>query len=223
MSLSGTVWAPIGPSPMKENGGRDNGLVTAIAVNPNNANVLYLGTAQGGVWRSDDGGNTWTPLFDRQLSLGIGEPAGIAIDPNNTDVVYVGASGRVGAIEPGTISQPSAGLFKSTDGGASWIAMGSGYPAGNTGNANQFVKKAINVIIVDPDPASGVIYLADQSAVLTSTDGGQNWTAASGIAGDTRSLALDFSTPTNARILFAGVAGKGFSSPPTAAQHSRGC
>ncbi|MBV9363047.1 MAG: choice-of-anchor D domain-containing protein [Solirubrobacterales bacterium] len=209
MSLNGTVWAPIGPSPMKENGGRDNGLVTAIAVNPNNTNVLYLGTAQGGVWRSKDGGNTWTPLFDRQRSLGIGEPAGIAIDPNNADVVYVGASGRVGAIEPGTISQPSAGLFKSTDGGASWIAMGSGYPAGNTGNAIQFVRKAVNVIIVDPDPASAVIYLADQNGVFTSTDGGLNWTAATGIAGDTRSLALDLSTPSNARILFAGVAGQG--------------
>ena len=73
MTLTGTVWAPIGPSPMKENGNQDNGLVTAIAVNPNNTNVIYLGTAQGGVWRSDDAGNTWTPLFDRQLSLGIGE------------------------------------------------------------------------------------------------------------------------------------------------------
>ena len=208
MTLTGTVWAPIGPSPMKENGNQDNGLVTAIAVNPNNTNVIYLGTAQGGVWRSDDAGNTWTPLFDRQLSLGIGE-GGIAIDPNNTDVVYVGASARIGGIEVGTIQQPSAGLFKSTDGGASWIAMGSGYPTGNTGNASQFVDEAINVIIVDPDPASGVIYLASQYGVYTSTDGGQNWTAATGIFGDTRSMALDLSTPTNARILYAGVAGTG--------------
>lgn len=46
MSLNGTVWAPIGPSPMNENGSEDNGLVTAIAVNPNNTNVLYLGTGE---------------------------------------------------------------------------------------------------------------------------------------------------------------------------------
>ena len=45
MSLKGTVWAPIGPSPMSESGTQDNGLVTSIAVNPNNPNVLYLGTA----------------------------------------------------------------------------------------------------------------------------------------------------------------------------------
>jgi hypothetical protein len=207
MTLKGTVWAPIGPSPMSEGAGQDNGLVTAIAVNPNNTNVLYLGSAQGGVWRSGDAGNTWTPLFDRQASLGIGEPAGIAIDPNDTNTIYVGTSGRVGSAEPDTVLQPSAGLFKSTDSGASWIALGSGFPAGNTGNASQFVNQTINVIIVDP--ANGVLYLASSGGMFTSSDGGQNWTAAAGINGDTRSLALDLSTPANARILHAGVSGVG--------------
>jgi hypothetical protein len=208
MSLKGTVWAPIGPSPMNEGGGQDNGLVTAIAVNPNNTNVIYLGTAQGGVWRSGDAGNTWTPLFDRQPALGIGEPAGIAIDPNNTDTIYVGTSGRVGSAEPDTVQQPTAGLFKSTDGGASWIALGSGFPAGSTGDAGKFVNQTINVIIVDP-ATSSVLYLASTSGVFTSSDAGQNWTAAAGISGDTRSLVLDPSTPASARILHAGVSGTG--------------
>jgi Abnormal spindle-like microcephaly-assoc'd, ASPM-SPD-2-Hydin len=210
MSLTGTVWAPIGPSPMKEGGGQDNGLVTAIAVNPGNPSVIYLGTAQGGVWRSGDGGNTWTPLFDHQLALGIGEPGGIAIDPTDTSIIYVGTSGRIGSLEPDTILQPSAGLFKSTDGGASWIALGSGYPAGNTGNAGQFANNNawINVIIVDPANSS-VLYLASSNGVFTSSDAGQNWTAATGIAGDSRSLVLDLSTPANARILYAGVDGSG--------------
>ena len=207
MGLNGTVWVPIGPSPMSEGSGKDNGLVTAIAVNPNNPSVIYLGTAQGGVWRSGDGGNTWTPLFDRQLALGIGEPAGLAIDPNNTDTIYAGTSGRVGSAEPDTVLQPSAGLFKSTDGGASWIALGSGYPATNTGNSSQFVNQTINVIIVDP--ATGILYLASNFGVFTSSDGGQNWTAASGLSGDTRSLVLDLSTPSDVRILHAGVSGSG--------------
>lgn len=207
MALHGTVWAPIGPSPMSEGGGQDNGLVTALAVHPSNPSVLYLGTAQGGVWRSGDGGKTWTPLFDRQLSLGIGEPGGIAIDPGNTSTIYVGTSGRVGSAEPDTVRQPTAGLFKSTDGGASWIALGSGFPAGNTGNAGIFVNQNINVILVDP--ASGVLYLASARGVFTSSDGGQNWTAAAGISTDTRSLALDLSSPPGARILHAGVSGRG--------------
>jgi hypothetical protein len=207
VSLNGTVWAPIGPSPMKESGTEDSGLVTAIAVHPTNSKILFLGTALGGVWRSADGGDTWTPLFDRQLSLGIGEPAGIAIDPASTDTIYVGTSSRVGSAEPDTIGQPSFGLFKSTDGGSSWIALGSGYPAGNTGNATQFVNQTINVIIVDP--STGVIYLAARNGVFTSTDGGLNWKQATGLAGDTRSLALDLSTPAGARILHAGVSGQG--------------
>lgn len=211
MSLNGTVWAPIGPSPMNEGGGTDNGLVTAIAVNPNNQNVLYLGTRQGGVWRSGDQGNTWTPLFDQQLALGIGEPGGVAIDPNNTTTIYVGTSGRVASnAEPDTILQNAAGLFKSTDGGASWIALGSGFPAANTGNASLFASQNqwINVIIVDP-ANSNVLYLGSTRGVFTSSDGGQNWTPAAGINGDARSLVLDLSTPPGARILYAGVSGRG--------------
>lgn len=208
MSLNGTVWVPIGPSPMRETS-EDNGLVTTVAVNPNNSNVIYLGTALGGVWRSPDGGDTWTPIFDQQPVLGIGEPGGIAIDPNNTDTIYVGTSSRVDTREPGEVNQPTAGLFKSTDGGASWIQLGLGYPAANTGNAlSLFAGQTINVIIVDPAD-SAVLYLASSSGVYTSSDSGQNWTQATGISGDSRALVLDLTSPANARILFAGLDGNG--------------
>ena len=52
MTLKGVVWSPRGPSPMNENTQQDNGLVSAIAVSPNNPDVIYIGTAGGGVWRS---------------------------------------------------------------------------------------------------------------------------------------------------------------------------
>src|SRR6478752_7283356 len=151
MSLNGTVWPPIGPSPIAQGGSPVSGLVSAIAINPANPNLIYIGTAGGGVWRTDDGGTSWSPIFDRQLALGVGEPGALAIDPNNTDVIYVGTSRRVSA-------QPQAGLFKSTDGGSSWIRLGSGYPAGNTGNALQFVNQWVNVITVDP-ANSNIVYL----------------------------------------------------------------
>ena len=64
MSLTGTIWAPIGPSPILEGTAQVNGLVSAIAVNPNNFNLIYQGTAGGGLWRTTDGGTTWRPLFD---------------------------------------------------------------------------------------------------------------------------------------------------------------
>ncbi len=201
MSLIGTVWTPIGPSPISEGTTNENGLVSAIAINPNNPNVIFIGTVGGGVWRTNDGGNTWTPIFDRQIALGIGEPAGIGIDPNNTNTVYVGTSGRYGA-------QPQAGLFKSTDGGASWIWLGSGYPAGNTGNAIQFLNQSIDVVIVDPTN-SNVVYVAAAGGLFYSTDSGQNFTPGNNGFGDARSLEVDRSTPANARVLYAGISGRG--------------
>ena len=110
--------------------------------------------------------------------------------------------------EPGTVGQPTAGLFKSTDGGASWIQLGSGYPSTNTGNANTFVGQNINEIIVDPSD-SNTVYLSASTGVYKSTDAGQNWTQAAGIGGDSRSLALDLTSPRLARILHAGVDGTG--------------
>src|ERR1043165_9846185 len=124
--IVGTVWAPRCPSPITDGTLRDNGMVTAIAVHPNDGNIFYIGTAGGGVWKTGNAGATWRPLFDRQLSLSIGEHMGVAIDPNDADVLYVGTSGR-GRVSP----QRQVGLFKSIDGGASWVLLGSGYPAGN--------------------------------------------------------------------------------------------
>ena len=57
MSLNGTVWAPIGPSPIDQGAISANGQVTAIAVHPNNPNIIYIGTAWGGVWLTRDGGD----------------------------------------------------------------------------------------------------------------------------------------------------------------------
>jgi hypothetical protein len=211
MTIPGSVWVPIGPSPIAQSGRQDNGLTTAIAVNPNNPNIIYQGTAGGGVWRTQNGGATWTPIFDRQISLGVGEHSALAIDPNDTSVIYVGTSGRgrVGAATP-------AGLFKSTDGGASFVQVGSGYPAGNTGNATQFFNDWINVIIVDPAD-SQTIYLASATGVFRSTNGGLDWFRGTdnngvNINGDVRSLVLDTSSPAgNARILYAGIT----NTPPT--------
>src|SRR4051812_3905792 len=99
MTIIGTTWAPRGPSPIAEGTLEHNGMVTAIAVHPGDANIVYVGTAGGGVWKTFNGlsskvseSTTWRPLFDRQLAIGIGEPTGIALDPNDADIVYVGTS-----------------------------------------------------------------------------------------------------------------------------------
>ncbi len=207
MSLNGTVWTPIGPSPL--HAGIDvNGQVTSIAVNPNNTQIIYIGTAWGGVWRTRNGGNTWTPMFDRAPSLGIGEPAAIAIDPIDTNIIYAGTSSREGSQFSRNATQPGAGLFKSTDGGASWVRLGSSYPSNATSNASIFFNQNINVVIVDP-ANNQIVYLASNSGFFRSTDGGLNWTQEAIAGGPVNTLAMDPTSPASARILYAGISGVG--------------
>jgi hypothetical protein len=85
-------WIPIGPAPIPN--GQTSGFSTpvsgrtiSIAVHPTNANIVYVGTAQGGLYRSTDGGTNWTPLLDGALSLAIGA---IAIAPSQPETIYVG-------------------------------------------------------------------------------------------------------------------------------------
>jgi photosystem II stability/assembly factor-like uncharacterized protein len=208
MSLNGRVWAPIGPSPIDQGSITANGQVTTIAVHPSNPNIVYIGTAWGGVWLTHNGGAAWTPIFDRAPALGIGEPAGIAIDPVNPSIIYVGTSNRDGSQFSGEATQPMAGLFKSTDGGGSWVRLGSGYPSSAPSNANQFFDQVINIVIVDPANHL-VVYLATNAGVFVSSDGGLNWTPGTLPAGDVRSLVLDPTSPATGRILYAGVTGRG--------------
>ncbi len=211
MSVNGTVWAPIGPSPIDQGAITANGQVTAISVNPNNPDIVFIGTAWGGVWRTRNASAptpAWTPLFDRAPALGIGEPGGIAIDPSNTDVVYVGTSNRDGSQFSGDATQPPAGLFKSIDGGASWIRLGSSYPLNVPSNANIFFSQVINVVIVDP-ANSQIVYLASNAGLFVSADGGFNWTQGTTPSGDVRSLVLDQTSPSAARILYAGISSVG--------------
>ncbi|HXZ16452.1 MAG TPA: choice-of-anchor D domain-containing protein [Roseiarcus sp.] len=208
MSLTGTVWAPIGPSPIDQGAIDANGQVTAVAFNPSNPNIIYIGTAWGGVWLSRDGGATWAPIFDRAPSLGVGDPGALAIDPVNANVVYVGTSSREGSQWSSEYTQPSAGLFKSTDSGASWIQLGSGYPPGPASNASILFSQLINAVIVDPDNTQ-TLYLASSAGLFVSKDGGFNWTQGVAPAGNARTLALDTTSPAGARILYAGVTGVG--------------
>jgi photosystem II stability/assembly factor-like uncharacterized protein len=205
-SLRGVVWKPIGPSPITfiaEGGGVGelNGRVNAIAISPNNPDIIYLGSGGGGVWRSNNAGFTWTPLLDQEAALGIGQPSTIAIDPNDTNTIYVGTSMFA-------VLNLSKGILKSTDGGGSWVVLGAGFPAGNTGNAlTLFEGKDISNIIVDP-ANSDRLYLAASNGLFFSTDGGRNWSPGINGGGVAQSLVLD--TPLlGPSILYAGINGSG--------------
>ncbi|MFZ0548760.1 MAG: hypothetical protein WAM60_25140 [Candidatus Promineifilaceae bacterium] len=91
-TLLSNVWVPIGPAPVPN--GRTttiqtpvSGRTTSIAIHPTNPDIAYVGTAQGGLYRTLDGGQSWTPLMDNALSLAVGS---VAISPSDPTIVYVG-------------------------------------------------------------------------------------------------------------------------------------
>jgi hypothetical protein len=115
---SSTRWTLIGPQPTDTpyNDPIVAGRVTALAVDPTNSNVVYAGAAEGGVWKTTDGGVHWTPLADTQPSLAVGS---IAIDPSNHSTIYVGT----GEENYSNDSYYGEGILKSTNGGTSWTQI----------------------------------------------------------------------------------------------------
>ncbi|MFN2491286.1 MAG: Calx-beta domain-containing protein [Pyrinomonadaceae bacterium] len=88
-NFSAPSWVAIGPAPLPNGVGNNpvSGRVTSIVVDSTNSNKVYLGTAQGGVWRSLDGGKTWASIFDDAESLSVGA---LALAPSNPTILYVG-------------------------------------------------------------------------------------------------------------------------------------
>ncbi|MFM2394154.1 MAG: hypothetical protein RLZZ546_2136 [Bacteroidota bacterium] len=87
--------------------------ITTIAMHPLDENIIYIGYADGGVWKTVDGGKNWQPIFDGEINLSIGS---IAIDPIDGNTIYVGTG------DPAITGYPRAGggLYKSTNGGNTW-------------------------------------------------------------------------------------------------------
>ncbi len=110
MRGGGASWQLEGPTNI---GGRIN----TIAVNPVDHNIIYVGCAAGGIFKTTDGGTTWTPIFDDQLFLPIGD---IEIDPSNPDVIYAGT----GDVNVSGYPFIGDGLYKSTDAGMTWTHLG---------------------------------------------------------------------------------------------------
>ncbi|MBL0055229.1 MAG: hypothetical protein IPP31_03360 [Chitinophagaceae bacterium] len=147
----------IGPAGM-------SGRVTAIDALYTNPDLIYLGTASGGVWKTENAGSTWQPVFDDQPILNIGS---VAIQQSNPSVVWVGT----GEGNPRNSLNIGGGIYKTLDGGKNWKMMG--------------LEKTRNIhrIIIDPNNPNTIYAAAignpyaehPERGVYKSTDGGENW------------------------------------------------
>src|SRR6478672_370830 len=154
--LKGMQWREVGPY----RGGRADAVV-GIADQPN---VYYFGSCGGGVWKTIDGGSSWTPVSDGFFGGSIGA---VAVAPSDTSVVYAGTGEETirGNVSPG------AGMWKSTDAGKSWTHIGL--------DDSQHIAR----IRVHPSNAD-LVYVAamghafgpnDMRGIYRSKDGGRNW------------------------------------------------
>ena len=141
-----------------------SGRIADIVTHPQNENVWYVAVGSGGVWKTENAGTTWSPIFDDQSTYSTGC---ITLDPSNPSTVWVGSGENVG----GRHVAYGDGIYKSTDDGKTWKNMG--------------LKSSehISEIIVHPDN-SDVVWVAVQGplwnkggerGLYKTTDGGKNW------------------------------------------------
>ena len=178
-------WRMIGP----HRGGR---VLPALGV-PGKPNEYLFGAVGGGVWKTENAGRTWRPIFDAEPIASIGA---IAIAPSDPQTIYVGT----GEADMRSDISFGDGVYKSTDGGATWRNIG-------LRESHQ-----IGSILVDPRDPNIVLVAAlghafgpnPERGVYRSTDGGATWTKVLGKDDDTGAIDL-CSDPANSQVVYASL------------------
>src|ERR1041385_5396067 len=182
--LSGFHFRSIGPASM---GGR----IDDIAVSESDPNIIYMGYAVGGVFKSENNGTTFEPVFETYGTASIGD---VAIHPTNPNIVYVGT----GEANNRQTSSFGDGIYKTTDGGKTWTNIGL--------KETQTIAR----IVIDPKNPE-TVYVASpghlfgpnkERGVFKTTDGGKTWNNVKFIDEDTgfTDIALD---PSNSSTVYA--------------------
>ncbi len=147
----------IGPAGM-------SGRVTAIDVVLNRPEVIYVGTASGGLWKSQSGGVAWEPVFD---SMNVASIGAVAIDQRNPDVVWVGT----GEGNPRNSQNSGNGVYKSLDGGKTWQHLGLEL----TRNIHRLIINPHNPDVVYVGAIGAAWGNSTDRGVYKTTNGGKSW------------------------------------------------
>ena len=167
-------WRSLGPQHIPEGEGYDgtrvevSGRVTAIQINPLNPSVIYVGSALGGVWRSNDEGNRWMPMSDFEESLAIGA---LLIHPKDTGTILAGTGegsiaffNQIKTGDRALTGHRGAGILKSTDGGRHWEQKGK----------EHFASYAFSGLACHPAQPD-LVLAATTKGLFKSEDFGDSW------------------------------------------------
>jgi photosystem II stability/assembly factor-like uncharacterized protein len=151
------TWESLGP-------GNIGGRTRSLLIHPDDPTIIYTGGISGGIWKTTNGGEHWQPLTDTISNIAIGC---MAMQPGNPEVIYAGTGEGYFREEVRGTSLPlrGAGIFRTTDGGATWSRLGS--------TANQDFHWVNDIIFSQRNPS--IIYAATRSGVWLSSDSGETW------------------------------------------------
>jgi len=170
-----------------------SGRIADIAIAPNDPSVWYVAVGSGGVWKTENAGTTWTPVFDDEVSYSIGC---VTIDPSNPHVIWVGTGENVGGRHVGY----GDGVYRSRDGGAHWENLGL--------KDSQHISR----IVVHPED-SDVVWVASQGPLWSkggerglykTSDAGKSWKQVLG-AGDWTGVTEVVIDPRDPDVLYAAT------------------
>ena len=148
--ISPAIWSSIGP-------GNVGGRIRSIMIHPTIPDTMWVGSLGGGVWKTTNGGTSWSTTTDFMANLVV---ACMAIDPTNPNVLYAGTG------EVGGAGLQGNGMFKTTNGGSTWTQLAS------TANNPKFY--SVNRLAISP--TNNQIFLAaTEKGIFRSTDGGGTW------------------------------------------------
>jgi hypothetical protein len=183
-------WSYVGNDSVPTGGGGD-GRVNRIRFYPGNSNIMYACTPTGGLWKSTNGGATWTTNTDQLAELGTSD---VAIDPKNPNIMYL-ATGDCDWPGADFHSISTIGVLKSTDGGGTWNPTGLTYPQATTGP----IFGLVNELAINPTNTN-ILVAATTAGMYYTSNSGTTWTQED--TGDFRSVELE---PFHPSVVFAST------------------
>ncbi len=188
------TWDWLGP-------GNIGGRIRAIAIHPDTPNTMWIGGVAGGIWKTTNGGGSWTPMTDFITNLAV---TFIVLDPNDPNTLYASTGEGFGNAD----ALRGAGIFKSTDGGTTWAQLAS-----TTGSAFYYVNR-----LAHHPTDSDHLFAITNGDLYESTDGGVSWTSNFNPIGRGRDVRIH---PSDANLMLLGTRSDAYYSTNAGASWTR--